>query len=81
MMNERWASDARRAQGSGEELLGRYQVRDPATGEQYTVAAGSNYYYRLGRNGLAGTNTQLGNTIQGDGGPIEVTQLLRVGVE
>lgn len=81
MMNERWASDARRAQGNGEELLGRYQVRDPTTGEQYTVAAGSNYYYRVGRNGVAGTNTQLGNTIQGDGGPIEVTQLLRVGVE
>jgi hypothetical protein len=81
MINERWASETRRAQGRGEELLGRYQVQDPATGEQYTVAAGSNYYYRLGRNGVAGSNTQLGNTIQGEGGPIEVTPLLRVGVE
>lgn len=81
MMNERWASADRRSNAAGEELLGRYQMRDPVSGEAVTVAAGSNYYYRVGKNGVAGTNAELGNFIQGEGGPIEVTRLLRVGVE
>ncbi len=68
-MAQRAESNDRIARVRGDLLSGTYRVVDPATNEQTTVQAGSNYYYRVNN-----TNTVIGTNVEQT--PVDLSRML-----